>query len=249
MLLAIDIGNTNIVLGVFGNDKILEKWRISTDERKTEDEYGTIILSLLKNNTITQAIISSVVPNLNIVFRKLINKYFLFEPLVVTYKLKMNIKLKYANPSEIGADRIVNAVAVAKLHPLPAIIIDFGTAITVCYVDKKKNYHGGLILPGISLMLRALHLGTAKLPEVEVKKPSDLIGANTVEGIQSGIFHQTIGALNYIINRMRKKYSTDSKVIVTGGLAHLFKNEIQYKTIVDMDLTLKGLNILNKLNR
>ncbi len=249
MFLAVDIGNTNIVLGIFDNDKLKEKWRISTDERKTEDEYGAIIKSFLHGSTITGSIISSVVPNLNITFRKLIRKYYNVKPLMVTDSLKMNIKIKFPNPAEIGADRIVNAAAAVSIYKPPLIVLDFGTATTFCYIDKDKNYYGGLILPGVSLMLETLHHRTAKLPEVEIRKPLHLIGKNTVESIQSGIYHQTIGAVNYIIRQMQKEYDSKSKIILTGGMSALFAEDIRPKPITAPDLTLMGLNIIHKLNQ
>ncbi len=248
MLLAIDIGNTNIVLGVFHNDKLKEKWRISTEEKKTVDEYSAIIKSFLQNNTVAHGIISNVVPNLNTTFKNLFQKYFNIKPITVSYKSTLNINLKYPNPAEIGADRIVNAAAATALYKPPLIIVDFGTATTIGYVDKENNYHGGLILPGIPLMLKALHIGTAKLPEVEIAKPMHLIGENTVENIQSGVYYQTIGSLNYIIDLLKKKYSKNSNVILTGGLAELFQEDIKPETVIDRDLTLKGLNIIYKLN-
>ncbi len=247
MLLCIDIGNTNIVVGIFQKNKLLKKWRVSTNEKKTEDEYANILTCFLQNNKISHCILSSVVPNLNSTFKKLIIKYFHIEPLIVTNQLKLNITLKYPNPDEIGADRIVNAVAGVQLYGAPCIIIDFGTAITFCFIDKNKNYRGGLILPGLPLMLIALHQGTAKLPEVEIKKPEHIIGKNTIESIQSGLYYQTIGTINYIINLLRKKYNNKSKVIMTGGLAPLFKQDINISSIMEPDLTLKGLNIIFNL--
>ncbi len=248
MLLAIDIGNTNIVLGIFHNDKLIEKWRLSTEEKKTVDEYSAIIKSFLQNNTVTHGIISSVVPNLNTTFKNLFRKYFNIAPITVTYESTLNFNIKYPNPAEIGADRIVNAAAATEFYKTPLIIVDFGTATTVCYVDKEKKYYGGLILAGIPLMLKALHIGTAKLPEVEVSKPLHLIGENTVENIQSGVYYQTIGSLNYIIDLLKKKYSKNSNIILTGGLAELFQEDIKPETVIDRDLTLKGLNIIYKLN-
>ncbi len=248
MLLAIDIGNTNIVLGVFDNKKLKEKWRISTDEKKTEDEYASIISIFLHDYKLTCGIISSVVPNLNTTFNKMLNKLYNISPMMVTGSLKLNIKLKYPIPSEIGADRIVNAVSAVSMYEPPLILIDFGTATTFCYIDKNKNYCGGLILPGVLLMLETLHLKTARLPEVEIKKPAHLVGRSTVESIQSGVYCQSIGSINYIIQQLMAEYSNKSKIILTGGLADLFIEDIRPEPIIDRDLTLNGLNIIYQLN-
>ncbi|MDD5067169.1 MAG: type III pantothenate kinase [bacterium] len=249
MLLAVDIGNTNIVVGLFSKDKLIQKWRISTDINRTEDEYSLVIRSLLKDTRIENAIFSSVVPDLDNTFKKLIQKYYRITPLMVCYKMNLGIRIKYSRPEEIGADRLVNAAAVAQAYPLPAVIIDFGTATTFCYLDKKKQYYGGLILPGIPLMLKALHLGTAKLPMVEIKETDFIIGKSTVESIQSGVFHQTVGAINYIVDLIRKKYSKKAGVILTGGLGKLFCGHIKGRSMMDPDLTLNGLNIIHGLNR
>jgi type III pantothenate kinase len=251
MLFAIDIGNTNIVLGLFKGDNILEKWRIATDLKKTADEYFIIFENLLKDllEKIDSAIFSSVVPELDFVFNDIFLKKFNLKPIIVNYNLKLNIKLRYRNPAEIGADRIVNAVAASEIYKPPLIIIDFGTANTVCFVDKDYNYYGGLILPGINILRDTLHRWTAKLPKVSVIKPDSIIADNTVGAIQNGIYYQTVGGINYIIDLILKNYEKSSKIILTGGLANLFKDDIDYDVIFDPDLTLKGLNIIYKLNK
>jgi len=250
MLLAIDIGNTNIVLGVFKDDTLQFKRNISTDIRKTEDEYYVILKNFVKTEDIHKCIISSVVPNLNNSFTRLLNKYFNIEPIFVTCDLKLNIKFKYPNPQEIGADRIVNAVAGVEIYKPPLIIIDFGTATTFCFVDKEKNYYGGLILPGIPLQLKSLHTSTAKLPLVEIKNPEELIGKSTIKAIQSGIYYQTVGSINYIIHLLKKEYDENSKVLITGGLGALFVDKINNSDVIlDKNLTLKGLNIIYNLNK
>lgn len=250
MLLAIDIGNTNIVLGVFENNKLQGKWRISTDLKKTSDEYRIIIESLLSKREIQidAGIYSSVVPSLDKVFNQFFKECFNIEPLIVSYKLNLGISIKYKNPEEIGADRLVNASAAVYLYSAPVVIIDFGTATTFCLVDKEKNYCGGLILPGIILMRNALHTGTAKLPEVEFIRPDWIIGDSTVAGIQAGLYYQNIGAINYILDLLLKNYDKNSKIILTGGMAPLFQDGIKYPTIYDPELTLKGLNLIYNLN-
>ncbi len=250
MLLGIDIGNTNIVIGIFNNNNLLEKWRIATDFKKTADEYSALIEWLLtkKDITIDAGIFSSVVPPLDKVFVSLFRENFGVEPLIVSYKLNLGINIKYKNPEEIGADRLVNAAAGVNLYGAPLIIIDFGTATTFCFIDKEKNYCGGLILPGITLMRNALHIGTAKLPEVEFIKPNWIIGDNTVAGLQAGLYYQNVGAINYIIKLLMENYDKNSKIILTGGFASLFRESIDYPTIYEPDLTLKGLNIIYHLN-
>ncbi len=249
MLLAIDIGNTNIVMGVYENNNLHAKWRIATDANKTEDEYSVVLKNFLASLQVDKAIFSSVVPNLDNTFKKLINKYYHVEPLIVTHKVQLGYHIQYPYPDEIGADRLVNAAAVAKLYPLPSLIVDFGTATTFCYLDQNKNYHGGLILPGIPLMLKALHLGTAKLPLVEILEKDNLIGQNTIESIQTGIFHQTIGSINYIMDLFFHQYGKNIHIILTGGLAKLFIKKIKNNPIYDADLTLKGLEIIYHLNQ
>ncbi len=248
MLLTIDIGNTNIVLGIFNNNKLQNKWRISTDINKTSDEYGLLIRNLIneldKNVTIKSSIISSVVPQLNNVFKQLLIKYFNINPIFVSSETKLNLKIAYPNPREIGADRLVNAEAASVLYKPPLIIIDFGTATTFCFVDKNNYYNGGLILPGISLMLKALHIGTAKLPSVNLIDVDWIIGDTTEKSIQAGIFHQTVGAINHIINLILKNYDSNSKIVLTGGMAKFFKDKINYKNIFNENLTLEGLNII-----
>lgn len=250
MLLAIDIGNTNIVSGLFQNNNLISKWRISTDIKKTEDEYFIIIESLLKDykKEVNSVIFSSVVPSLDPIFSNLFRKNFNIEPVIVNHKLRLDINLKYRNPEEIGADRIVNATAASKIYGPPLIIIDCGTATTFCFVDKEYNYLGGLIMPGIKIMRDALHKYTAKLPIVNIIKPDFIIADNTISAIQAGLYYHNIGAFNYLINLLLTNYDKNSKIILTGGLAELFINDINYKTVYDPDLTLKGLNIIYNLN-
>ncbi len=252
MLLAIDIGNTNIVIGLWQDDFLLGQWRISTDAKKTEDEYKILIQNIIELNyelkKINKGIISSVVPQLNRIFDNVFKQTFGVRPLFVTPDIKLGLGIKYPNKYEIGADRLVNAAAVVHYYEPPAIIIDFGTATTFCFVDKHKKYHGGLILPGLSLMLKALHLGTAKLPAIDIARPNNIIGHTTIESIQSGIFYQTIGAVNFIVNLLKTKYDESAIVIITGGISELFEKEFSFKNIIDANLTLKGLKVIFQLN-
>jgi type III pantothenate kinase len=252
MLLAVDIGNTNIVLGIWNNNELIGKWRLSTDIKKTEDEYRILIEQIIKDRVdlkeIKSSIISSVVPPLDRIFEKMLTKYLNIKPLFVTADINLGIGIKYPNKYEIGADRLVNAAAAVELYEQPNIIIDFGTATTFCYVDKEKYYHGGLILPGVALMLKALHLGTSKLPEIDIKKPEKIIGDSTIESIQAGVFYQTKGAINFIVNMLFQKYGKESRVIITGGFADFFKDDFEFEYIIDSDLTLKGLNVIFHLN-
>jgi len=250
MLLAIDIGNTNIVMGIFENNRLIKKWRISTDTNKTADEYYAIIKFLLSSYEIDidAGIFSSVVPPLDKIFIEIFKEHFKIEPLYVSYKLNLGITIKYKNPSEIGADRLVNAAAGVSLFKSPLIIIDLGTATTFCYIDKKKNFYGGLILPGIKLMRDSLHIKTAKLPEVDFITPEWIIGENTVQSIQAGLYYLNIGGINYILDLLLNNYDNNSKIVITGGLANVIQNKIKYEAIYEPDLTLKGLNIIYNLN-
>ncbi len=255
MLLVIDIGNSNIVIGIFKKDKCIFSWRIQTTFEKTSDEYGLCINQLFQLNNISVnkikgIVISNVVPALTLVFEDMCKKYFNINPIIVNADLKTGIIIKYHNPMEVGADRIVNAVAVYEKYPTPAIIIDFGTATTFDYITEKGEYLGGAILPGIGISAQALFEHTAKLPKVEISKPQFIIGRNTVANIQSGIFYGTIGQIKEIIAKMKDEVNNPKKiaVIATGGYIELIKQEATPIDYFIPDLTLIGLQIIYKKN-
>jgi type III pantothenate kinase len=254
MLLAIDIGNTNVVLGVFDEDKLTENWRVGTNSKITPDEYAMIFKDLfgfagIEFKQITGVIISTVVPPLLPVMIEMSRKYFRIEPMVVTHEIKTGITIKYDNPKEIGADRIVNAAAGYKIYGGPIIIVDFGTATTFCAVTKSGEYLGGAITPGVKISAEALFQRASKLPRVELTKPSKVIGADTISAMQSGIIYGYAGLVDGIVERMKKELSPDAIVVATGGLAELIAPET--KTIQELKphLTLEGLRFLYAINR
>ncbi len=253
MLLAIDIGNTNVVLGVFDNERLVENWRVGTNTQITPDEYAMIFKDLfgfakLEFGQITGVIISSVVPPLLPVMIEMSQKYFKIAPLIVTHELKTGITIRYDNPKEVGADRIVNAAAAYKLYGGPIIIVDFGTATTFCAVTKRGEYLGGAICPGMKISAEALFQRASKLPRVELIKPAKVIGADTVSAMQAGIIYGYAGLVDGIVERMKKELSLQSKVVATGGLAELIAPETRSVEETRPQLTLEGLSLLYRIN-
>ncbi len=253
MILAIDVGNTNIVLGVYNQDKLLVHWRVATDRNKTEDEYGMLIKNLLEyhhiaNDGINGIIISSVVPPLIYSLDKMAKKYFKKNPMIVGPGIKTGIKISLENPKEVGADRIVNAVAAIKTYGTPLIIIDFGTATTFDYIDEEGAYKGGAIAPGIGISTEALYQRAAKLPRIELIKPESVIGKNTIEAMQSGIIFGFVGQVDAIVERMIQQSHKKPKVVATGGLATLIASESKTIEMVNTLLTLEGLRMIYNKN-
>lgn len=253
MILALDVGNTNTVIGVYEKEQLLYHWRIETNRHKTEDEYGMMFKSLfeyvgLKFLDITGIIISSVVPPIMYAMEKMCEKYFHVDPLIVGPGIKTGLNIKYDNPREVGADRIVNAVAGVHLYGCPLIIVDFGTATTYCYINEKGQYEGGAIAPGINISTEALYSKAAKLPRIEIAKPDHIIGKNTVAAMQSGILFGYVGQVEGIVRRMKAQAKKEPKVIATGGLAGLIANESDMIEIVDPLLTLTGLRLIYERN-
>ena len=254
MLLAIDIGNTNVVLGVFEGERLRESWRIGTKASITADEYAVIVKDLfafsgIDFGQIDGIIISTVVPPLLSIMTEMSRKYFKIEPLVVTSELKTGITLSYENPREIGADRIVNAAAAFRLYGGPLIIIDFGTATTFCAVTANGEYLGGAITPGVKISAEALYQRAAKLPRVELTRPRTIIGRDTVSAMQAGILYGYAGLVDGIVERMKKELSPDARVIATGGLAELVTPEAKSAIEVRPNLTLEGLRFIFDANR
>lgn len=254
MILVFDVGNTNMVIGVYQEDKLLNHWRIRTDALRTADEYGMILKALfdyqqmdIKN--IHAVVISSVVPSLMMELERLSHKYFNSHPLVVGPGIKTGLAIKYDNPREVGADRVVNAVAAYHKYGGPLIIVDFGTATTFCVVNEKGEYLGGAIAPGVSISSEALVAKAAKLPRVELTKPRSLIGKNTVASMQAGIIYGFVGQVEGIINRMKKEIEGPCRVVATGGLARIMAQETDVLETIDDFLTLDGLRLIYEINR
>jgi type III pantothenate kinase len=254
LLLVIDVGNSNIVLGIYDEDHLVKDWRISTDKAKTADEYGILIhdlfrLSDIAFTAVTAIIISSVVPTLTGVLEMLSSQYFGFKPYVVGPGIKTGMPIHYDNPREVGADRIVNAVAGFEKYRQALIIVDFGTATTFDHVNKRGEYCGGAIAPGLAISMEALFQKASKLPRVEILKPPAVIAKNTVNSMQSGIFHGYVGLVDGIVNRMKAESRDNPKVIATGGLASLIAPESKTIEEINEYLTLEGLRILYQRNR
>ncbi|MFD2045555.1 type III pantothenate kinase [Ornithinibacillus salinisoli] len=254
MLLVLDVGNTNTVLGVFKEDTLIHHWRIKTDRYKTEDEFGILIKSLFEHKQVQLTdihgiIISSVVPPIMFALEKMCKDYFNIEALIVGKEtVQSTLKMCYPNPKEIGADRIVNAVGAIREHGSPLVIIDFGTATTYCYINENAEYCGGIISPGINISMEALYQKASKLPKIEIEAPTNIVGKSTVEAMQSGVFYGYVGQVDGIVERIKQSVDQNPIVIATGGLAPLIAESSDTIDIVDPYLTLKGLNVIYRNN-
>lgn len=253
MLLLVDIGNTNIVLGVYKEEQLVYHWRISTDRQKTVDEYGLLLRQLfLANDLELEAInavaISSVVPPLNNCLEEVILRYLQLQPLIIGPGVKTGMPISFDNPREVGADRIVNAVGAYEKYGGPCIVVDFGTATTYDAVSDKGAYLGGAIAPGVVISTEALFQHAAKLPRIELTKPNKIIGKNTVNCMQAGIVYGYIGQIEGIVQRMKRELDPKAKVIATGGLAKLFFAETESIDYYEPYLTLEGLKIIYQRN-
>jgi type III pantothenate kinase len=254
MLLVFDVGNTNIVMGVYQGERLLRSWRLSTDRNQTADEYSVKILAFLsltdlKPEDFAAVIISSVVPPLMPTLERMIRLCFKLEPLVVGPGIKTGLPILYDNPREVGADRIVNAVAGYERYGGPLIIVDFGTATTFCVIDGQGRYLGGAISPGIGIAAEALFQRAAKLPRIELVKPKQVIGRNTVASMQSGIVYGYIGLVDGIVRRLIKERGGQVRVLATGGMAALMADESETIELIDENLTLEGLRLIYNRNR
>ena len=251
MLLAIDIGNTNVVCGVYDQGSLKGHWRLATDWSKTADEYGYLFVGLLQTagiraEQITGAILSSVVPPLTAAFEQMVETYFRQLPLMVSADMDTGLTLAYPNPREIGSDRIVNAAAAYARYRCALIIVDFGTATTFCTVNQSGEYIGGAIAPGLSIAADALFSRTAKLPKVDLARPKTVIGKDTVSSIQSGLIFGYAGLVDELVTRIQVELGQASRVIATGGLASLVATESRTIQEVRPLLTLEGLDLLHR---
>lgn len=254
LIFVLDVGNTNTVLGVYDGEKLKFHWRIETSRHKTEDEFGMLIKDLFQHvdlslSEINGIIISSVVPPIMFSLERMCHKYFHVKPLIVGPGMKTGLNIKYENPREVGADRIVNAVAGIHDYGSPLIIVDFGTATTYCFINEHGQYMGGAIAPGINISTEALYSKAAKLPRIEIARPDHIIGKNTVAAMQAGILYGYVGQVDGIVKRMKAYSKIEPTVIATGGLAPLISEETIHIDVVDPFLTLKGLKLIYERNK
>jgi len=249
MLLVADIGNTNITLGLYNRDKLMNTYRMTTWFKRTSDEYGFMITHFLNTchvlaSDVEDVIVSSVVPKIMHSFTNSIRRYLHKEPIIVGPGIKTGISIKMDNPREVGADRIVDAVAAHYTYGGDILVIDFGTATTYEYVNAQGEYHGGCITPGIEISAQALSSNTAKLPEIEIKPATRILSSNTISGMQAGIFYGYIGQCEYIIKKFKEEIGKDLKVIATGGLGRIISENTDLIDIYDPDLVFKGLHLI-----
>jgi type III pantothenate kinase len=254
MLLAIDIGNTNIKIGIFDGDELRATWNIATGIHRTADEYGGVLLNLMErkkvsSSKITGIALCSVVPPLVPAFVELCRKYLDCEPLVVEAGVKTGMRIRLDNPREVGSDRVVDAVAAQHLYGKPLIIVDLGTATTFSVVSQEGDYLGGAIAPGIVIATEALYTRTAALPRIRLSRPEQAIGRSTVAAMQSGIIFGHVGLIEGMIRRIEQELGSKAKVIATGGQAYFLAQEIPIIEIVNPDLTLIGLRLIYEMNR
>ena len=250
MLLAVDIGNTNITLGVFENESILETYRLPSDKELPQEEYEILLHSLLKKYDIRACIIASVVDELNRVFKQAADNVFHLDSMLLTNKLNPGIKLKLKNPKEAGADRIATACGAYVLYSKPAIIVDLGTATTFDILDKNGNFLGGVIMPGLNLQFRALNKSTSKLPKIEADTVDKAIGNNTADAILSGVIRGSACAIEGLITQCEEELGERAVIIATGGYSSLISKYMKRRfDFINPYLTLEGLRFLYELNR
>ena len=255
MLLTVDVGNTNITLGLFQGNEVFVTFRITTQAARTSDEYGSMIAEMLvrkgiKVKEVEDVIIASVVPKVMYSLNSGIIKYFGIQPIVVGVGTKTGIRINRTDPREVGADRILDAVAAYELYGGPCIVIDFGTATTYDLISEQGTFEAGVTSPGIQISAKALWDGTAKLPEIEIRKPESILGKDTISSMQAGIVYGYIGQTEYIVNRMKEESGIKNiKVIATGGLGRVIYENTDCIDVYDNQLTLQGMRIIYEKNK
>lgn len=254
MLLCIDIGNSNIVFGLYAGDELRHHWRIATDDRKLADEYAILLQALFAYDKVPLqevegAIVASVVPPLTGTFQEVCREAFGHAPLVVDAGVKTGVRLRVDNPREVGADRVVDAAAAYRLYGGPACVVDFGTATSFMAISAGGDFLGGAIAPGVRISAEALYRFTAKLPKIDLARPPSVIGRNTVYSMQSGVLYGYVGLVEGMVERFHRELGDGMRVVATGGLAPLIAEETSVIEVVDPWLTLKGLRIIWELNR
>jgi type III pantothenate kinase len=254
LLLAFDIGNTSIHIGLFDGEDLRATWRIGVEREKLPDEYGVLLVSLLaarnlRPEDVTACIIGCDVPPLIPTFEEVCREYFRDEPLVVGHGLRTGVRILYDNPKQLGADRIIDAVAAIRLYGTPVVIVDFGTATVFDAVNEQGDYLGGAIAPGISVASEALWSRAAMLYRVQLERPPQAIGKNTIHAMQAGILFGYVGLVEGLVARFKKELGGNPTVVATGGLAGLIAKETKCLDVVDPELTLNGLRFIYELNR
>jgi len=249
MLLALDVGNTNIVVGVFEGQKMVEHWRVRTDRERTADEHGLLVTHLLQYaclppQGVKGIIISNVVPPMTDALLGMARRFFHVEPIFVSHELDLGVPIRYHNPSEVGADRLVNAVAAIHKYGAPAIVVDFGTATTLDVISPQGEYLGGCIMAGVGISAEALFRTAARLPRIELVAPEHVVGRTTVEAMQSGILLGYAGAIDALVERIYKELGCAATVVATGGLSERIAAETRTIQHVDPWLTLEGLRLI-----
>jgi len=254
VILVMDVGNTQTTVGLYRGETLIHHWRLTTARHRSQDEWGTLFHSLFRFNDLPMdevngVAVCSVVPPADLPIRDMVKRYFGQSPLFIAPGIKTGLKIHYDSPTEVGADRVVNAVATFHKYKAPAIVVDLGTATTFDMLGETGDYLGGVIAPGLGISAEALFERAAKLPKVEILKPARVIGRSTVASMQSGLFWGYVGLIEGILKRMKREYGEVKTVVATGGLAPIVAPEVKAIDAVDEDLTLEGIRLLFEKNR
>ncbi|MGQ9571649.1 MAG: type III pantothenate kinase [Dehalococcoidia bacterium] len=254
MLLAIDVGNTNVTLGVFDGEKLRASWRLAPDVNRLADEYGVLMVSLLDHEGIASreidaAVMASVVPDLEPVFEAVCHRYFGVRPLAVSAGVRTGLRILYDSPRDVGADRVADAVAAIRLYKPPLIVVDLGTATVFDAISKEGDYLGGAIAPGLAIAAEALFRRAARLYRVELAPPKSVIGRTTVAAVQAGVIYGYVGLVEGMVARFKEELGQEAKVVATGGWAEMMAAQTPVIDVVDPNLTLKGLRFIYEMNR